>query len=418
MKFIEKIPELNFYVIVIFVFVRIIFVSVFAENIVSKKFEADALEYITTAKNISDGIGFISNENNFKKRKYLGDNNYYSAEPSYPLYLSIFTMIGLSGKYVLLFSNSLLYLILLVYSFKIGELLKFSRIEHYFLFLLIIFNPHLEFYSFQLIPDLFRTTIFILLIFLILKTFRDEKKYYQKSINNTKVIILGIASSILVLSKITFIFAPIFLSIYLLIRTKNYNQFFLHILVSSLLLFCWSYRNFLAFEKFHIDPRFGGAGIKTTILNDEGVKNAQFMSLLRIEDNKLFNEIKLGSKMEKEYALSRYKDNIYTYIKMYLLKTYELLKPFPTGGQFSKLKFKIYSLFLYVPYFLGIFLLFYDSKILYLSLNPFICVSFIIFSCMCIHVYWGSGAHARYFLPFVPLGYIYFIYHLKRYNYV
>ena len=75
MKFIEKIPELNFYVIVIFVFVRIIFVSVFAENIVSKKFEADALEYITTAKNISDGIGFISNENNFKKRKYLGDNN-------------------------------------------------------------------------------------------------------------------------------------------------------------------------------------------------------------------------------------------------------------------------------------------------------------------------------------------------------
>ena len=64
----------------------------------------------------------------------------------------------------LLFSNSLLYLILLVYSFKIGELLKFSRIEHYFLFLLIIFNPHLEYFSFQLIPDLFRTTIFILLI--------------------------------------------------------------------------------------------------------------------------------------------------------------------------------------------------------------------------------------------------------------
>ena len=105
--------------------------------------------------------------------------------------------------------------------------------------------------------------------------------------------------------------------------------------------------------------------------------------------------------------------NKWAYLKLYLLRSWEIFKPFPTGPPYNKLPLQILSLLFFLPWFAGLILFIlkrvkeFDYLWLYWGLG--------LLSFIGLHILRNSP-HSRYMLPLVPIGLIFLVSYLKQNN--
>ena len=128
--------------------------------------------------------------------------------------------------------------------------------------------------------------------------------------------------------------------------------------------------------------------------------------ILRITDNDRYKLLINEKDPQKvSYILKNIENTPVQWLKLFLLRSWELFKPFPTGGPFSKLLLQVYSLFFFISWFLGLILFFFNAIARFRSLWFWFGLSLLSF--MGFHLLQNSP-HARYMLPLVPIGCISF----------
>ena len=107
----------------------------------------DGLEYIYVAQSLLNGDGFISNENNIYERPYLGNNNYFSDSPIYPMLIVPFLYVFENDVIIIIATNLLFHFLLVVLFFKTCTFLKINKYLIIIGMLALIFNSSLNFYG-------------------------------------------------------------------------------------------------------------------------------------------------------------------------------------------------------------------------------------------------------------------------------
>ena len=220
--------------------------------------------------------------------------------------------------------------------------------------------------------------------------------------NLKKIIFFSFIIGISIWSREPFvvILIPIFISILL---NKGIIKKVEHMLIGlftvSLVLLPWSYRNYHTFGIFNFSTNFSRTFNTDTIVMDN----------LRLEDNEKFRELrKLHNNRTPKFDKSE--KNIAKISKHYFLKFFEFFRLYPSEGPASSIINKIISSLFNFPYIFGLISL-YTSNVFrgdrfWMFWKIFI-VFYIIFHLI------GAGPHARYFIPLVPVGYIFTIFFLN-----
>ena len=275
------------------VFIKVIIVFIYGHFNKTIEISGDGLEYIYVAQSLLNGDGFISNENNIYERPYLGNNNYFSDSPVYPMVIVPFLYIFKNDMLIILISNLLLHFLLVMLFFKMCNILG---IHKYFIMtgiLALIFNSSLNFYGIHLIPTIFRTlTLFSIFYLSFIWLYSLEDFEYRKTI----IFSFTVGISILSREPFVVVLIPILISI-ILIRgiNKRSQQIFIGLLILSLVLFPWSYRNYQTFGIFNFSTNFSRPFNANTIVMDN----------LRLEDNKKFRELrKIHNNQTPEFGKS------------------------------------------------------------------------------------------------------------------
>ncbi len=366
----------------------------------------DASDYYVTAENLVSGNGFISNEYNpDNRRDYLGDNYYFAAEPLYPLYIAAFLYFGLSSPMIVFLSNMLLYIIILLITWKVLSLLNINKVLALIALLLLILNTHFEFFSFQMLAVLLRITL-LFMFFMALLAWKENPSMLW-------LLYLGLLSGLLILVRITYLFIP-FLVIPVIIKAGKTKKLFtsmIYILIISLVVAPWIYRNYKNFNMLTIDVRLHQKIFYGSIYDvPDGIDLKRYelaKGISRITDN---NRYKLLINEKDPQRVSVYLADIENtpiqWLRLFALRLWELFKPFPTGGPFNKLILQVFSAILYIPWAVGLVLFFLGTIIRFRSLYFWFglsLLSFIGFQLL------QNSPHSRYMLPLVPIGYISFV---------
>ena len=380
--------------LVIIIFIRLLLFTYLSETDFTFVESGDTQDYLSTAHNIVSGNGFVSIENNATNRRaYLGDNYYYVGEPVYPLFLAPFLLVGISNEWIVLLSNLILYAVILWAAWRILINLKINFKWCVIIFTSIIINPHLEYFSFKMLPELLRITV--LLIYFLALLLITKNKY-----NNKKLIILGLLGGLLILTRITFLFIP-FLVVPVIIKHigKKPAPIIAYVLTVILTLTPWIYRNYHDFGLVTIDVRFNAP-------KGEYNPKAELASVWRITDNEKFWEFQREKDPNiRAKMLENVENSPLQWVRMYGLRLWEIFKPFPTGGSYNKLLLITYSMILYIPWFSGLLLFICGRIKIYKPIHFWFSLGLLSFIGM--HLLQNSP-HARYMLPLVPLGYIFF----------
>lgn len=373
------------------VFIKIIIVLIYGYLNKPIEINGDGLEYIYVAESLIKGDGFISNENNIYERAYLGDNHYFSDSPVFPLVLVPFLYILKNDIWIILSHNLLFHFLLVILFLRMCNIFRIHRCLILIGLMFLIFNSSLNFYGITLTPSVFRTfTLFSL--FYLSFGWLDSLEVF----NLKKIIFFSFIVGISILSREPFviILIPIFISIVLNKGIiKKVEHIFMGLFIVSLVLLPWSYRNYHTFGIFNFSTNFSRPFNTDTIVMDN----------LRLEDNEKFRELKkLHNNRIPKFDKSE--KGISKISKHYFLKFFEFFRLYPSGGPASSIINKIISFLFNFPYIFGLILLYTSKVFMKNRLWVFwkICiVFFIIFHLI------GAGAHARYFIPLIPLGYIF-----------
>ena len=257
--------------------------------------------------------------------------------------------------------------------------------------LALIFNSSLNFYGIALTPTVFRAFILCSLFYLSF-IWLDSIDFFSWKKTVTFSFIVGI--SIWSREPYVVILIPILVSI---LSSKDINEkvkhIFLGFFIVSLVLFPWSYRNYHTFGIFNFSTNFSRPFNANTIVMDN----------LRLEDNKKFRELReIHNNKTPEFDKSE--KGVIKISRHYLFKFFEFFRLYPSGGPASSIMNKFISSLFNLPYILGLVLLF-TSKVFMKNIFWVFWKIFIVFYII-FHLI-GAGAHARYFIPLVPLGYIF-----------
>ncbi|MBL7086854.1 MAG: hypothetical protein ISS28_07170 [Candidatus Cloacimonetes bacterium] len=369
----------------------------------------DATDYLGTAENIASGRGFISPEYNPDNRRvYLGPNYYYSVEPVYPLYLVVFLLTGMESTYIVLISNFFLLLLIFWLSWGILQILNVGLWSSILVLAAIMLNPHIEFYSFQMLTELLRVSILLFCFyFLIVYSNNDFKGLYKSAIS------FGLLGGIVILGRISFLLIPIFILPVLLKKVEKTQQKIICVLIFVLSTLAvvspWIYRNYTCFGIPSISPILSYKLTTGQILDrPKGMDSAkeELATVWRITNNEKYWKFQdEQDPLIRTKMLQEIKNTPTAWLKLYLLRTWELFKPFPTGGNFAHPLLQIYSFIFFVPWFTGL-VLFLTGRIKSFH-NVALWFGLGLISFIGVHILQNSP-HARYMLPLVPIGYISF----------
>jgi len=364
----------------------------------------DSMDYLSTAINLSNGEGFVSNEHNpSHRREHLGDNYYFTAEPLWAILLSIFIYMGFNGIVSTILANTFMYSVLLYLSYLIGKSFNLNKKILFVFLLLLILNPHLQFWSFKGMSEILRINTFLFFTYMVISL------YTKKNIKFT--ILLGLSSASLLLSKITFLFMPIFAIPILIPKDNRINFAILYLIIIIITISPWVFRNYNDFGLITLDPRLNTNMVKKTLSKD------QFLTLIRIKNKKVFNELRNNNDQNrKDQIISEYNNGIQSWLLIYALQLKELFKPYPQGGSFfeqykgNKKLFQIYSFIFWIPWVTGVMIFF--LKKIKLPALIWLCLSLSILSTIGIHLL-KTGNHSRYMLFLIPLGYCSLLVYLR-----
>jgi len=379
---------LSFFLLTVIKIVIVVVYGIFNKPI---EINGDGLEYIYVAQSLLNGDGFISNENNIYERPYLGNNNYFSDSPVYTLVIVPFLYIFDNDALIILISNFLFHALLIILFFKMCNILK---IHKYFIMtgiLALILNSSLNFYGIFLIPTVFRTlTLFFLFYLSFIWLNSLDNLEYRKTI----IFSFIVGGSILSREPYIVILIPILVSIFSIKDVnKKVQHLFMGFFIVSLVLLPWSYRNYHTFGIFNFSTNFSRPFNANTIVMDN----------LRLEDNKKFRELRqIHNNQTPEFDKSE--KGIIKISRHYLFKFFEFFRLYPSGGPASSIINNFISSVFNIPYILGVVLLF-TSRVFMKNRFWVFWKIFIVFYII-FHLI-GAGAHARYFIPLVPLGYIF-----------
>lgn len=378
-------------------------------------------DYYITAENVANGKGFISPENNLFSRAHLGDNYYFAAEPGYVLFLLMFLPNKVDHLTITLFSNSLLYILIMWLIWKSFALLGLDKKLLIIVMILLLVNPNIIHYSLRGSPEFLRMAV-------ILTTFFYFLSIVPTGLNSSQIILLGVLGGFSILVRITFIMIPFFL-LPLIVKYSDKKLTSAIIYTSSILivLMPWVYRNYHDFGLITIDHRLTH-GVNNIPEQVDLRKYKIAFGTWRITDNDKWLRLRAETSADNlNEMLSTIDDKPGQWLKMYGLIFWELFKPFPEGGKLirimqstilssfepviSKLILQTYSFIINIPWLLG-FALFSlgtikDLKPLWFWFN----LGF--FSFICAHLL-SNNPHSRYMLPLLPIGYIAFFTFVNR----
>lgn len=369
----------------------------------------DATDYLGTAENIANGRGFISPEYNpGNRRSYLGSNYYYTGEPLYPLFLAPFLLIGMDGVHIVLISNFFLLLFIFWLSWKILDILNVRLGLSILVLTAIMLNTHIQFYSFHMLSELLRISILLFCFYLLIDYSNNDSKGLYRS-----AIYFGLLGGIAILGRISFIFIPILFLPLLLKKVGEVQQkiIFTFVFVLSIMavLSPWIYRNYTCFGIPSISPLLSHKLTTGQILDrPQGMDpdKEELATVWRITDNEKYWKFQdEQDPLIRTKMLEEINNTPTAWLKLYLLRTWELFKPFPTGGNFAHPLLQIYSFIFFIPWFTGL-VLFLTGRIKSFR-NVTLWFSLALISFIGIHIFQNSP-HARYMLPLVPIGYISF----------
>ena len=377
----------------------------------------DAYDYFGTAKNISEGNGFISPEfNPDSRRSYLGENYYYAAEPIYPLFLALFIKLDINGVMLIIISNFILLVIIYYFSYLILKSLNFNSTVAFILPIILLLNIHIQYYSFQLLSELLRICTFLIYFYVILRFQTNFKKNLI-----TLSILFGFTSGILILVRISFLFLPLFSLFLLLGSMRDFKKMILFFVISiisfSTTLSPWIYRNYKCFDLITVSPLLSNklkSGQTLELPQGTNYVKEELATIWRITDKEKYWKFQDEKDLVKRTELLNEIENKPTqWIKLYLLRLFELFKPYPTGGLFAKPIFQLISLIFWVPWIFGL-ALFIIGKVRIFKKLQFM-FSLGILSFVFIHLLQNSP-HSRYMLPLIPIGYLSLLVFIDKIN--
>ncbi len=407
---------------------RIVFVLIYHKlNIGLGPGTLDFDDYYITAKNVAIGNGFISPENNLYSRPFLGDNYYFAAEPGYIIFLLFFLPQKLDHTFISIFSNSLLYLVIMWLIWKSLAILGLKKIYNVIAMILLLINPHIIHYSLRGVPELLRMLVILATFFYLLFFIKREKTFKLSN-----VLFLGLLGGFSILVRMTFLLIPFLLVPIIIKYSKRKLQLtMIYILSIIIVLLPWVYWNYNAFGLVTLDYRFNNISNLEDNTLPVGVSKSKYNLALgkwRINNGQKFFKLRHESNADSiNKMLINVDDTYFNWFKLYCLRTWELFKPFPGGGKLinimqstifnpfnpsvSKIILQLYSLFIYLPWFIGL-LLFISGAVK--EFRPiWIWFGLGIISFIGAHLLINSP-HSRYMLPLLPIGYITFFTFIGR----
>ncbi len=233
-RFIQAIPNWIFRFhswVVILILMRLVFFFIYQETGIGIRHMLDSDDYFSTAENVMNGNGFISDEHNpSNKRTYLGDNYYYASEPGYVIFLLFFFPNKLDHVLIIMVSNVLLYILIMWLIWKSFVLLGVRKIFYPIAMILLLINPQIIHYSLRGVPELLRMVVILATFYCFLVVIHQGKTFRL-----SQIILLGILGGFSILVRMTFLLIPFFLTL-LIIRYSNRKLINTIIYISSIMI--------------------------------------------------------------------------------------------------------------------------------------------------------------------------------------